>query len=185
MIKKMPAEEIYVVLINVATQTTSGGTIKFRDNRFYFFLHEILDFFQIKKSDLKTNDKIWIFRKKQNGLVCRKEPYEMTSRLSWEEFNNCIIAIASVCPAVSTLSHLNAGDTQRNYEEGLRAQFQLWQEKDKKKKERGNKIPRSVEMKRQALKTIVRKKRKIRIDLEKLETEQAEIKAGKNKKKPL
>lgn len=168
----MPAEGIRVTLVNLPEKTAESKVVKFQSNRFNLRVDEVLIFFNAK---LKPGEKIWI--KRDDQPLCRDREYTRVAELPWEHFNNCIIAISPTKPDSETLLNYYAGNAvQKTFKEDLKAQEKLWEEKKRKKEERGGKAPLYVVLKNKLLEKIKKKKAKARIEAELAAKEKTEKK---------
>lgn len=156
---------VTVIVCGPLGQETMFDEITYQ-NKNPISVHEILRHFAISKP--RDGNKIWI--KRDNPPAFRETPYEMDSQLPWDQFNNCVIVIARTLEAAKQT--LNPAQTAKpakqpkSYEEALKEQTQLWQEKKKEKEKKGPRTPKSAIARKKVIRAIIKKKRKAQIELE-------------------
>jgi len=163
---------VTVVILSTLRQETRSDEIAYQ-NKNLITVHEILRHFAINKP--QGNNKIWI--KRADPGTFRETPYEMGSQLPWESFNNCTMVLApTLAKAMAALNPQakTAIDSDAAYQKKLEEQVELWREKKELKEKRGQRLPRSIELKRQKLLVIRKRKRKARIEILKKENENKE-----------
>ena len=153
---------IYVVLINLPRRTVVEGLVKFRLDGLKLTVREIFQFFEINKSDLVQNYKIWIKRK--DLPHCRPEPFKTTSVLEWEYHNECVVVISPLKPDPNVFFNYSTMDPKRNYENKMAEQSRLWEENKKKKIERSVKTPHSIQIRTQARRAVIKRKNRARLN---------------------
>jgi len=165
----MAEESIYVTLVYLYKNESSGRLLRLQAGPTYVSVREILKQFGIVK--LANEDKIWI--KRENEDECRPDNYELYLSLEWRKFDRCTIVISPTYPKSSSLINNGAKSIQDNcgktYEESVKEQLRIWEEKHKRREDRAGRIPRTIKTKNRAKTVIVRKKRKKRIEAEKAE----------------
>ncbi|MDO8522995.1 MAG: hypothetical protein Q7S12_01760 [bacterium] len=166
---KIPAQGIYVVLIDIAKQNTLMGTVKFLQNRLLLTIAEVLKFFNVT---LDPGVKIWI--KRNNQDTCRDKDYEQSASLPWEHFNNCVIALSYYRPEAAIFQTPHQSLSEKKFEDDKKAQEALWQEKRRKKEKRGGKAPLYIALKNKVLQAIKKRKTKARIEAELAKKEKTE-----------
>ena len=172
---KIPEAGIYVTVVRVKTKEVHEGLVKFKGNRLFLALHEILSFFGIT-TKLCSDEKIWIKREYEIKFI--HDACKLSRQFNWIEFNNCFIAISPRRPLdikelldfKNSLKEISEPkfpwfdlvvEADKAYERDLAEQVKIWQARREKKTLRG--ISKVVQLRQEATQVIIRKKRKARI----------------------
>ena len=163
---------VTVVICGQPNQEKRFDEIKYQTGN-SIAVYEILRHFAINAP--QGGNKIWI--KRADSGTFRKTHYETNSQLPWDEFNNCVIVIAPDLETAKNALNPQAKttiDPDVAYQKKLEEQVKLWREKKELKEKRGQRLPRSIELKRQKLLVIRKRKRKVRIEILKKENKDKE-----------